>query len=282
MKKSFFAKLLVSLFIVTETVFSSGCVSATSFRHALQLPCEYISTINECAKSVNSLPTEQLDIKLHGEGIGKTHSQGDSTVYAFKNSSVKSEDIPPLVNLIKQKVVEASDKEFIFTGYGEGANLAAEIASQLQPAGPNQVKVIVFCANRVITNKFKNPGMYLSDMLHFCKRNERPQHEQSSMIDFNMSPTIGERFSLPKCAVGLTALVGTNLLFKFADKNGKIPTAAKLIVNGVGLIGTAALSFSKQPNEEYFSNSEICPRFKCAQSRAWGADTFDEWKHLGD
>ena len=116
-------------------------------------------------------------------------------------------------------VNKCGDKEFILTGYGKGANLAAKIASKLHGRA-NQIKIIVFCADSKITDQFSNDGMYLSDRLHFCKRGEMPSYD-SSMIEINMASSIIQRFSVMKCAIGASALVGANLLFKNVNKDKK-------------------------------------------------------------
>lgn len=142
--------------------------------------------------------------------------------------------------------------------------------------------------------------MYLSCRLHFCKRDENPCYDDSSMIEINMAPTIIERFSLPKFAIGTAALVGVNLFLNRYDKDKKTTTEKedteqinkdakkpdkikriRQAINVVGALGVAAFSLSKQQNE-YFSGDEISSRFKRAQSRAWGAFTKDEWRHIGD
>lgn len=161
--------------------------------------------------------------------------------------------------------------------------MAAKIASKLRSRA-NQIKVIVFCADSKITDQFSNQGMYLSDRLHFCKRDETPCYD-SSMIEINMAPSLIQRFSVPKCVIGTSALVGANLLFKNINKDKKVSTTTKRIkqiANVVGAVGVAAFSFSKKQQGEYFSNDEVCRRHSVVQSRAWSAEFPDEWRHLGD
>ncbi len=281
--KKYFVKLLVLLFIFTNFL-STECFGCLSFRNAPQIPCEYIITIHNCAIECNSLPEDQLDVKLNDEKVGKTTQiMDDSIIYAFKNSSVKSEDISSLVKALQVDIDECRDKEFILTGYGKGANLATRIASKLHGLA-NQIKIIVFCADSKITDQFSNDGMYLSDRLHFCKRGEMPNYD-SSMIEINMAPSLIKRFSVPKCAIGITALVGANLLFKNINKDKKVSTITKRvkkIANVIGAVGIAAFSFSKKQQGEYFSNDEICGRHSVVQSRAFSAASYNEWKHLGD
>ena len=298
--KKYFVKLLSLLFIITN-LFSKVCAMGISFRHALQISCEYMQDINSCAILVNSLPTEQLDIMLNGQKIGTVFypKSGDSIIYAFKNVQLNDEDISSLTGEIQKSINDNKDKEFIFTGYGKGANFAAKVASRVMNSqgNINQIKIIVFCAEDKIRDDLRH--MYLSCKLHFFKRDEKPCYD-SSVIEINMAPTITERFSFPKFAIGTAALVGINLFLNKYDKDEKTITEDKgteqidkdaekpkntkkvrRAVNVVGALGVAAFSLSKQQNQ-YFPGDEIGSRFKRAQSRAWGCDTAEEWRHIGD
>ena len=68
--KKCFVKLLVLLFIFTNFL-STECFGCLSFRNAPQIPCEYISTIHNCAIDCNLLPEDQLDVTLDDEKVGK-------------------------------------------------------------------------------------------------------------------------------------------------------------------------------------------------------------------
>ncbi len=248
-----------------------------SFKHALQIHCEYMQDINSCAILVNSLPMEQLAITLNGQKIGTVFypKLGDSIIYVFKNFYVNDEDISSLIGEIQKPINDNKNKEFILTGYGKGANFAAKVASQVIgfQGSINQIKVIVFCAEDTIRNDLRH--MYLSCKLHFCKRDEKPCYD-SSVIEINMAPTIAERFSFPKFALITAALVDINLFLnkydkdektikkdkdmeqinKDAKKPKKTINRVRQVVNVVGALGVVAFSLSKQ-QDEFFPGMKL-------------------------
>lgn len=98
--KKYLTKFLILLFIFIDflSIECFGCPEYLSFRNAPRIPCEYISTIHNCAIDCNSLTVEQLDVTLDDEKVGKTtQTMDDSIIYAFKNSSVKNENVSNLV-----------------------------------------------------------------------------------------------------------------------------------------------------------------------------------------
>ena len=206
-----------------------------------------------------------------------------SVVCAFKDADIHCDDIPSLARNI---FTDNRNKEIVLTGYGKGANFAAKVASNIgKKCGgfedSKQVKVIAFCADSEFDDDFSNSNCdHLSCRLHFGKRDRTPPYDTSKMIEFNMLPTLPERFPIPKCAIGATALIGTNWLLKDIDKEGNISKKAKKIINAIGVVGVAALSFTKQ-HGKYFSNGEICSRFTIAKHRLRWETTENELRYFG-